>query len=45
MHVQLTLMPVFVLTFIDAYSSSSNDPVVRKLQADDGRILNVNEAK
>ena len=32
-------------TFMCACSSSDNAPVARKLQADDGRMLNVNEAQ
>jgi len=30
---------------VHACSLSDNAPVVRRLQADDGRMLNVNEAK
>jgi len=40
------VIAAFVNVFIDGCSSSDNvAPVVRKLQSDDGRMLNVNEAK
>ena len=45
LYLLVMVLPVIVNKVYLCFSSSDSTPVVRRLQADDGRMLNVNEAK